>query len=61
MRRTAFTAFVLTATLALFSPIAQAESVRFQLSNGQPDSIHYPFGRSLEAVDSVNDFGNKIN
>ena len=42
MQRTAFTAFVLTATLALFSPIAQAESIRFQLSNDQPDSIHYP-------------------
>ena len=55
MKRTAFTAFVLTATLALFSPIAQAESVRFQLSNGQPDSTHYPFGRSLEAVESVTD------
>ena len=53
MKRTTLTALVLTTTLALFAPIAQAESIRLQLSSGQPDSIHYPFGRSLEAIDSA--------
>lgn len=52
MKRTAFTAFALTTVLALFAPIAQAESLRFSLSNGQPDSTYHPFGRSTEAVDS---------
>ena len=52
MKRTAFTALTLTTVLTLFAPIAQADSLRFSLSNGQPDSTYYPFGRSTEAVDS---------
>ena len=55
MKHTLFNALALTATLTFFVPVAQAESVRFQFGNGQPDSIYEPFGRSLEAVgvDSV--------
>ncbi len=52
MKRTTLTAFALTTVLALFAPIAQAESLRLSLSSGQPDLTYYPFGRSTEAVDS---------
>ncbi|ESA32004.1 hypothetical protein N836_28020 [Leptolyngbya sp. Heron Island J] len=52
MKRTVFTAIALTTVLAFFAPLAQAESLRFSLSNGQPDSIYRPFGRSTEAVDN---------
>ena len=52
MKRTVLTAIAFTTALTLFAPIAQAESVRLGLSNGQPDSTYYPFGRSTEAVDS---------
>ena len=53
MKLTALTAIALTTTLALFAPLAQAESLRFSLTDGQPDSTFYPFGRPSEAVDST--------
>lgn len=53
MKLTALTAIALTTTLALFAPLAQAESLRFGISNGQPDATFYPFGRSPEAVNST--------
>lgn len=52
MKCTALTAIVFTAVLTLFGPLAQAQSLRFGLSNGQPDSAYRPFGRAAEAVDS---------
>ena len=52
MKRPVLTALVLTTALALIAPIAQAEPVNFGLSNGQPDSTFYPFGRSSEVVKS---------
>ena len=52
MKRTVFTAVALTTVLAFFAPLAQAESLRFSLSNGQPDSTYRPFGRSAEAIDN---------
>ena len=59
MKRTALTALAFTTVLTLFAPIAQADSLRFGLSNGQPDSTHYPFGRSTEVIDS-NTFSDDI-
>lgn len=45
---TALTAIAFTATLAFMAPIAQADTLRFRLSNGQPNSTFYPFGRATE-------------
>ena len=54
MKSTALTAIALTTALALLAPIAQADTFKFGLSKGQPDSTYYPFGRSAEAVNSTN-------
>ena len=53
MIRTALTALAFTSAIALLAPISQAAPITFGLSNGQPDTIHYPFGRSAEALDST--------
>ena len=60
MKRPVLTALVLPTALALIAPIAQAEPVNFGLSNGQPDSTFYPFGRSSEAVNSSNTVSNDV-
>ncbi|MEM9808929.1 MAG: hypothetical protein AAF959_27055 [Cyanobacteria bacterium P01_D01_bin.56] len=52
MIRTALTAVAFTSAIALLAPISQAAPVTFGLSNGQPDTVHHPFGRSAEALDS---------